>query len=103
MTSHSILVAEDEEDVREVIVRVLELSGYEVVGVADGEDAVQTALDILPDLILLDVRMPKMTGYEACEALKAETVTQHIPIVFLTAKGKPLRWISALNWAQSSI
>jgi len=83
-----ILVAEDERDIRELIVFTLQLSGFNVVEVPNGEEAVQKALEIKPDLILLDVRMPKMTGYEACEALKAKEKTKNIPIVFLSAKGQ---------------
>jgi len=83
-----ILVAEDERDIRELIVFTLQLSGFNVVEVSNGLEAVQKANEIKPDLILLDVRMPKMTGYEACEALKAEEKTQGIPIVFLSAKGQ---------------
>jgi len=83
-----ILVAEDERDIRELIVFTLQLSGFNVVEVSNGQEAVQKAKEIKPDLILLDVRMPKMTGYEACEALKAEEKTENIPIVFLSAKGQ---------------
>lgn len=83
-----ILVAEDERDIRELIVFTLQLSGFNVVEVPNGQEAVQKALEIKPDLILLDVRMPKMTGYEACEVLKAEENTKNIPIVFLSAKGQ---------------
>ena len=83
-----ILVAEDERDIRELIVFTLQLSGFNVVEVPNGQEAVEKALEVKPDLILLDVRMPKMTGYEACEVLKAEERTSNIPIVFLSAKGQ---------------
>jgi DNA-binding response OmpR family regulator len=83
-----VLVAEDERDIRELIVFTLELEGFKVVEVPNGEEAVKKAKEIKPDLILMDVRMPKMTGYEACKALKAEEVTKNIPVVFLSAKGQ---------------
>jgi DNA-binding response OmpR family regulator len=83
-----ILVAEDERDIRELIVITLQLEGFEVVDVPNGEEAVKKAKEIMPDLILMDVRMPKMTGFEACKALKAEVKTKDIPIVFLSAKGQ---------------
>ncbi len=86
--SAKILVAEDELDIRELIGFSLELSGYTVTQVPNGEVAVQKALEILPDLIMLDVRMPKMTGFEACKQLKANPKTSHIPVVFLSAKGQ---------------
>lgn len=85
-----ILVAEDERDIRELIVFSLQLSDYEVIEAANGEEAVSKALGLLPDLILLDVRMPKMTGYQACRTLKTEQATKDIPIVFLSAKGQEL-------------
>lgn len=88
MSGIQILVAEDERDIRELIVFTLKLSGYEVIEVSNGAEAVERAKDILPDLILMDVRMPKMTGYEACEVLKGNQATKDIPIVFLSAKGQ---------------
>ena len=83
-----ILVAEDERDIRELIVFTLQLDGFNVVEVPNGEEAVNKAQEIVPDLILMDVRMPKMTGYEACKELKSEEKTKDVPIVFLSAKGQ---------------
>jgi DNA-binding response OmpR family regulator len=83
-----ILIAEDERDIRELITFKLRFAGHDVVATANGEDAYNTALSEIPDLILLDVRMPRMTGYETCEHLKAQDSTQHIPVVFLSAKGQ---------------
>jgi len=83
-----ILVAEDERDIRELIVFTLQLDGFNVVDVPNGEEAVIKARALLPDLILMDVRMPKMTGFEACKVLKAEEKTKDIPVVFLSAKGQ---------------
>lgn len=88
MTEPLILVAEDERDIRELIVITLELDGFRVVNVTNGREAVEKALEISPDLILMDVRMPKMTGFEACQALKANDKTRDIPVVFLSAKGQ---------------
>jgi DNA-binding response OmpR family regulator len=83
-----ILIAEDERDIRDLIAFVLRFAGYEVVTAADGEEACQLALRETPDLILLDVRMPKMTGYQACQWIKAEPALQRIPVVFLSAKSQ---------------
>jgi len=88
MPTPKILIAEDERDIRELVVFALEWSGYNVTQASNGEDAVKKAKEIVPDLILMDVRMPRMTGYEACEVLKADEITRHIPIVFLSAKGQ---------------
>jgi DNA-binding response OmpR family regulator len=56
--------------------------------VPNGEEAVKKAQEIIPDLILMDVRMPKMTGFEACRALKQKEATKNIPVIFLSAKGQ---------------
>lgn len=88
MSEPLILVAEDERDIRELIVFTLQISGFNVVQVPNGEEAVKKAGEIGPDLILMDVRMPKMTGYEACKVLKQEESTRDIPVVFLSAKGQ---------------
>lgn len=83
-----ILVAEDERDIRELIGFTLRFAGYEVVLANNGQEAVEKAPGEQPDLILLDVRMPKMTGYEACRELKNDPQTEGIPVVFLSAKGQ---------------
>lgn len=83
-----ILIAEDERDIRDLITFTLKFAGHEVISTANGEEAYNTALQVAPDLILLDVRMPRMTGYEACVELKANPITQSIPVVFLSAKGQ---------------
>jgi CheY-like chemotaxis protein len=83
-----ILIAEDERDIRDLIVFTLQFGGYEVVATTNGAEAVELAPSEKPDLIMLDVRMPKMTGYEACVALKANPDTKEIPVMFLSAKGQ---------------
>jgi len=83
-----ILIAEDERDIRDLITFTLTFAGHQVTPAANGEEAVQKALEVLPDLILTDVRMPKMTGYEACMRIKSEESIKHIPVVFLSAKGQ---------------
>jgi DNA-binding response OmpR family regulator len=83
-----ILIADDERDIRDLVAFTLKIAGHEVTVTTNGEEAYETALQISPDLILLDVRMPRMTGYEACERIKANPDTQNIPVVFLSAKGQ---------------
>jgi DNA-binding response OmpR family regulator len=83
-----ILVAEDERDIRELIKFTLTFAGHQITEATNGEEAVQLAKEVLPDLILTDVRMPKMTGYEACRIIKDDEATQHIPVVILSAKGQ---------------
>jgi CheY-like chemotaxis protein len=83
-----ILIAEDERDIRELIGHTLRFAGYDVVLVANGLEAVGAVAKEKPDLILLDVRMPRMTGYEACKEIKDNPETRDIPVVFLSAKGQ---------------
>jgi two-component system alkaline phosphatase synthesis response regulator PhoP len=83
-----ILVAEDERDIRELIAFTLRFAGFEVELASNGAEAVEKAQATIPDLILMDVRMPRMTGYQACEALKENPATRDIPVVFLSAKGQ---------------
>ncbi|MCS7251085.1 MAG: response regulator [Anaerolineae bacterium] len=83
-----ILIAEDEKDIRELIAFTLEFGGFDVITAINGQEAVELARQHRPDLIILDVRMPKMTGYEACRVLKSQEETRAIPVVFLSAKGQ---------------
>jgi len=83
-----ILIAEDERDIRELIAFTLRFAGYDVIVTKDGQEAAKQVPVEMPDLILLDVRMPRMTGYEACRQIKADESTKHIPVVFLSAKGQ---------------
>jgi len=83
-----ILIAEDERDIRDLITFTLGFAGYEVVSAANGEEALKLAGQEAPDLVLMDVRMPRMTGYEACAAMKADEKLKDIPVIFLSAKGQ---------------
>ncbi len=83
-----ILIAEDEPDIRELVAFTLRFAGHEVVATANGEEAVQQAGQMIPDIILMDVRMPRMTGYDACRIMKADPILKDIPVVFLSAKGQ---------------
>ena len=83
-----ILVAEDERDIRDLITFTLRFAGHDVVTAINGEEALDKTFQENPDLVLLDVRMPRMTGYETCRRIKADKNTQHIPVVFLSAKGQ---------------
>ena len=83
-----ILIAEDERDIRDLIAFTLRFVNYEVVAASNGEEAVSLAKQEVPDLILMDVRMPRLTGYEACMAIKSEPNLKDIPVIFLSAKGQ---------------
>lgn len=83
-----ILVAEDEQDILELLEFALQHGGFEVVCVTNGKEAIEEASNTKPDLILLDIRMPFMSGLEACKLLKSDPKTKEIPVVFLSAKGQ---------------
>ena len=80
-----ILIAEDNEDMRLFISEYLE-SDYRIIETTNGEEAFKAALEKIPDVIVSDIIMPKMNGYELCQKIKNDEKTSHIPIILLTAK-----------------
>jgi DNA-binding response OmpR family regulator len=86
MSPRKILVVDDEADLAETIRFSLEAEGYTVLVSCDGEDALNQARKENPDLILLDLMLPKLDGYKVCRLLKFDTRYKHIPILMLTAK-----------------
>lgn len=83
-----ILIAEDEKDIRELIAFTLRFAGFDVLLATNGVEAVEVAEAERPDLVILDVRMPRMSGYEVCRRLKENPQTASLPVVFLSAKGQ---------------
>ncbi len=81
----TLLLVEDNEDNRIIYSTVLRHLGYEVVEALDGKQAISLARSVLPDLILMDISIPEMDGWEATRILRADPATQAIPIVALTA------------------
>ena len=82
-----ILVVDDTKDILLVVARRLQSWGYEAFTAESGEEGLQLAVKHLPDLILLDIMMPKMKGRDVCARLKADQKTARIPVIFLTALG----------------
>ena len=83
-----ILIAEDNDDCREMLVIVLARLGYNIIQASNGLEAIEKAITSRPDLILMDMRMPKVDGFEAAERLRANLLTKNIPIVICTATHK---------------
>ena len=83
-----ILIADDERDVRDLVAFTLQFAGHEVFVATNGEDVIKMTPHVIPDLLILDVRMPRMTGYEACRVLKGDPKLKNIPIVLISAKGQ---------------
>jgi DNA-binding response OmpR family regulator len=90
MAKGKILVVDDEVNITQILEFSIGAEGYEVVTAANGEEAIDKARREQPDLIILDVMMPKIDGYEACRILKANPLTKGIPVVLLTAKGRDI-------------
>ena len=90
MKKGKILVVDDEINITQILEFSIGSEGYEVITAQDGEDAVDKARREQPDLIILDIMMPKIDGYEACRILKANPLTKNIPVVLLTAKGRDI-------------
>jgi len=83
--SHKILIADDNPASRELIREVLEMSGYDVLEAADGEDAVRQARAGVPDLLLVDIQMPRLDGYSVLRELRADPGLSRLRVVALTA------------------
>ena len=79
-----VLVVEDYQDAREMYAAYLQFSGYRVAEATNGLEAIEQATQLLPDIILMDLALPKMDGWEATRRLKMNEATKHIPIVALT-------------------
>ncbi len=94
---HHILCIEDEVDIQEIIAYNLQKAGYLVSQAEDGLKGLALAKKLLPDLILLDVMIPNLNGMQVCERLKADSKTQSIPIIILSAKSEESDIIGGLS------
>jgi two-component system alkaline phosphatase synthesis response regulator PhoP len=88
MAKGKILVVDDEIYIVHILDFSLGMEGYEVITALDGEQALEKARAEKPDLIVLDIMMPKLDGYETCRMLKGDDITREIPVILLSAKGR---------------
>lgn len=86
--THRVLVADDDPTIQQLVALNLEMEGYEVRLASDGAEAVTAAVEFAPHVILLDVMMPNMDGWEACAAIKARDDLADVPVVFLSARAQ---------------
>lgn len=91
-----ILVVDDYAENVELVQELLTTNGYQVTTAYSGEEALEKIHREIPDLILLDIMMPKMDGYEVCEELRKDEETKDIPIIFVTAKTEVKDWTHAI-------
>jgi len=85
--SKKIMIVDDEEDIRVSVGQIFEVSGYEVIKAEDGNDCLNKLEKSLPDIVILDIMMPGMNGWDVAARIKENSKWSSIPIVFLTAKG----------------
>lgn len=83
-----VLVIDDEEYIQHILNFSFGAEGYDVLTASDGEEGINKAKNEKPDIIVMDIMMPKMDGYEACKRIKADPETKDIPVILLTAKGR---------------
>ena len=98
--SRSVLVVDDEPNIVLSIKFLMKQQGYEVRTASNGEEALQALNEKVPDLILLDVMMPKPDGYEVCQRIRATAKWRAIPVIMLTAKGREVREKKVLPWVR---
>jgi two-component system sensor histidine kinase/response regulator len=94
---NTILLVDDTKEVLELFEDILKTGGYDVIRSTSGEQALEILETQTPDLILLDVFMPKMDGYQFCERIKSNSKTQHIPIIFVSALNQTFDKIKAFK------
>ena len=85
--SKKIMIVDDEKDIRVSVGQIFEVSGYEVIKAVDGNDCLNKLERGIPDLVILDIMMPGMNGWDVAARIKENSKWSEIPIVFLTAKG----------------
>ena len=97
MTNEIILVVEDDEDIQELLSYNLQSAGYGVIPSRDGYEALEAARKRLPDLVILDLMMPGISGFDVCRELRRDERTARIPIIMLTARGDEVDRIVGLE------
>ncbi|MFI5360404.1 MAG: PleD family two-component system response regulator [Elusimicrobiota bacterium] len=80
-----VLVVDDDDGIREMLVDILHAMGVDAIDASNGPDGIKLALKMIPDLVLLDVRMPMMDGFDACHAIKSDAKGKSIPILMVTS------------------
>ena len=91
-----VLLVDDDPSILKIFGKHLELAGYDVISTINGEDALAEIRREPPDLIILDIMLPKLSGYEVCAELKKDDAYRQIPIVMFTAKGMPQEHVTGL-------
>ncbi len=97
MSKQTILVVDDEQDLLDLIEYNLKKEGFDVIKAENGQDGIKKAREHNPNLVLLDIMMPKMDGMEVCDQMRVDADLKHIPIIFLTARGDEKTEVEGLD------
>jgi CheY-like chemotaxis protein len=95
-----IMIVDDEPDVVAIVGKLLEKEGYEIVGAKDGEDCLEKLKKVKPDLILMDIMMPGMDGWEITKKIKTNPRTKNIPVAMLTVKAEKKDKIKGFHYSK---
>ena len=95
-----VIVVEDDPEMIELVKLILTKDGYDVIGVDNGRDGLVCIGEVLPDVVLLDLMMPGMDGWEVYQAIKANDATKHIPVIIITAKAQSIDRVLGLHIAK---
>src|SRR4029077_804974 len=96
-TKEKILVVNDDDGIRAIMQHVLEENGYETFEAGNGHIGIEQSINLVPDLILLDIMMPEIDGFETCSKLKTNPATKNIPVIFLSSLTSPKDKIKGLE------
>lgn len=95
-----IVYVEDELEMIDLVKLILNRKGYEVIGAAGGREGLDIIRDVLPDLVLLDLMMPDIEGWEVYQQMRADDATKHIPVIVITAKAQNIDKVLGLHIAK---
>ena len=95
--AHRILIVDDEPDIRQLVALILKSAGHATATVNSGKEALQILDGEDFDMVILDIMMPEMDGWEVCRQIKSRTRTKNLPVIFLTVRGQPLDRVIGLE------
>lgn len=95
-----IVYVEDETEMIDLVKLILSRKGYEVIGATGGREGLETIRELIPDLILLDLMMPDIEGWDVYQQIRADEATRHIPVIVVTAKAQTIDKVLGLHIAK---
>lgn len=95
--ANTILLVEDDEDIRQLLTFTFEAAGFDVITRSDGQEGLDAAVAETPDVVILDIMLPSMSGLDICKVLKRNAETESIPVIMLTARGEEVDRVVGLE------